>query len=262
VSRLRVLLSPRWLAVHAGVVLVVAVFVQLGRWQLATYDDKSAERAPAGGEPAPIAEVSAPGRPLTADAAGAYVRLTGRYDADEQLLVPGRNNAGRTGLEVVTPLVTATGGVALVNRGWVPSPEPGATGDPDGLEPAGGQVTVAGTLQRNESEEASAVDPLAPLPAGQVAYIATGALLSRLPYDPARLYDGFVVLTEQQPPAAKNAPVPAERPGTGGGGGAWRNLAYALQWWLFAGAAIAFWGSLIRRDAVSRRAQPAAATHE
>lgn len=259
-SRLRVLLSPRWLVVHAGVVLVVAVFVQLGRWQLATYDDKNAERAPAGGEPAPIAEVSAPGRPLTADAAGAYVRLTGRYDADEQLLVPGRTNAGRTGLEVVTPLVTATGGVALVDRGWVPSLDSGAAGDPDGLEPAGGQVTVTGTLQRNESEEASAVDPLAPLPDGQVAYIATGALLSRLPYDAARLYDGFVVLAEQQPPA-KNAPVPAERPGTGGGG-AWRNLAYALQWWLFAGAAIAFWSSLIRRDVGSRRAQPAAAVHE
>lgn len=260
-SRLRVLLGPRWLAVHAGVLLAVALFVQLGRWQLATYDDRNVERSPAGGEPVPIAQVTAPGQPLTTDAAGAYVRLTGRYDADEQLFVPGRTNAGRTGLEVVTPLVTATGAVALVDRGWVPSVEPGAAGDADGFEPPGGQVTVTGTLQRNEAEEASAVDPLAPLPDGQVAYIATGSLLSRLPYDPARLYDGFVVLAEQQPSPA-NAPVPAERPGTGGGNGAWRNLAYALQWWLFAGAAVAFWGSLIRRDAGNRRAQPAATAHE
>jgi hypothetical protein len=39
-----------------------------------------------------------------------------------------------------------------------------------------------------------------------------------------------------------------------GGVGKWRNLGYGLQWWFFAGAAVFFWLSVIRRSLRERRA--------
>ena len=41
----------------------------------------------------------------------------------------------------------------------------------------------------------------------------------------------------------------AERDGVG----RWRNLAYALQWWLFAAAAVFFWWPVLRRAALEQR---------
>ena len=240
---IRPFLAPRWLAWHCAALLVVTAFVLFGQWQLDTYGQTSA--APRAASAVELASVVEPGRRLPDGSVGQRVTVAGRYDGTRQLLVPGREHRSRTGFLVVTPLRTDTGVVA-VHRGWV-------SGDDDpALAVAGGQVTVTGVLQRSESEQSAQVDPLTPLPRGQIAFLSTVELQEALPFSPAELYDGYVLLSSQEP-AAATAPEPMTPPRADAGSGHWRNLAYALQWWLFAGAAVFFWASTIRRAAQDRR---------
>lgn len=248
----RFLLAPRWLAWHVALVVVLVAFTLLGRWQLHVYEDADRrEQQNASTAPVPLDEVSSPGGRLTGRTVGARVTARGSYDGEHQLLVPGRRIGGRDGFLLVTPLRT-TRGVLPVTRGWVPSPS-----DPAATAPTG-PVTVTGVVQPSESEQDSGVDPLAPLPAGQIPYVATVRLLTALPYPESALYDGYVVLTAQAP-APDPAPRLVEPRGLDQGIGRWRNLAYALQWWLFGAAAIFFWWSVVRRAARERRGEPVAA---
>jgi len=248
----RSLLAPRWLAWHATLVLVLVAFVLLGRWQLDSFSDENrADEAASEQAPADVATVLEPGDRLTTAVVGRTVTATGRYDAGNQLLVAGRRLDGRDGYLVVTPLRTAAG-ILPVNRGWVPSAEDPATDVP------AGDVTVTGVVQPSETDRDSRVDLLADLPADQIPYLATVQLLDALRYTPDELYDGYVVLRAQKPESA--GPLPVEPRDEGDGVGKWRNLGYALQWWLFAGAAIVFWWVVLRRslrdEQPGREAQP------
>jgi cytochrome oxidase assembly protein ShyY1 len=238
----RFLLQPRWLAWHAALVVVLVSFTMLGVWQLDSFEHHA--RPAAGRAAVPIDSLARPGGRLTDGDVARRVTAEGQYDAARQLLVPGREQDGREGYLVVTPLRTATGAVAVL-RGWVPSATSRA------VIPPADQVRVAGRLQVSEARDASRVDPLVPLPAGQIAYVSSVGLLDEWPYSPDELVDGYVVASDETPrPAAAPVRVDAHTPA--GGVSRWRNLAYALQWWLFAGAAIFFWGSVIRRAAIER----------
>lgn len=242
---IRPFLAPRWLAWHGALVLVLVTFTLLGRWQLASFEASGAGGRDAAGAAAPAAlsSVARPGERLVTAAVGRRVTVAGEYDAANQLLVPGRRHRGRAGLLVVTPLRTSEG-VVPVNRGWVAAPTDAA------VRPPGGPVTVLGVVQPSESEADARVDPIAALPPGQVPYLSTVQLLAALRYPPAQLYDGYVLLTSQRPLAAAPAPQVLAAPAARRGGVApWRNLAYALQWWLFAGAAVVFWWMVLRRAA-------------
>lgn len=239
---LRVALLPRWWAWHLALAAVLVAFGWLGWWQLASF-----EAAAPGPRAAPaVAEldgVTSPGGRLDVPDVGRRVRAEGRWEAAGQVLVPDRERDGRVGTLVVTALRTPTGVLPVV-RGWVP-----VTGEAPA--PPAGSVTVTGVLQRSETEADATALP-GTLADGEIPYVATVTVLDALPYRAGELYDGFVVLRGQQPPDPR-APLtvgPAQRSSDGGGGVArWRNLAYGLQWWLFAGAAVVFWGSVLRRAA-------------
>lgn len=109
----------------AAAVLVlagVALFINLGVWQLRRADEKRAlldarERQAA----------QAPLNGLPDDGAGgdAYryrrISVAGRYDTTRQVLLDNQVYNGRAGYQVLTPLSPKAGGCAvLVNRGWVP----------------------------------------------------------------------------------------------------------------------------------------------
>ena len=240
---LRFLLRPRWLAWHAALVVVLVSFTMLGIWQLHSFEHH--RRPTTSRATVPLDTLTPPGGRLTGDDVGRSVTARGRYDAARQLLVPGRARDGRRGYLVVTPLRTASG-VVPVLRGWVPS-----TTSPTVAPPAGA-VTMTGRLQMSEPREASQVDPLAALPAGQIAYVSSVSLLQVWPYPPGELVDGYVAASQESPAAtAAPARLPAQIPD--GGVARWRNLAYALQWWLFAGAAVFFWASVIRRSYAESR---------
>lgn len=241
-SVVRVALHPRWWLWHLALGAVLVAFGWLGWWQLASFE----AAAPGPTRTRAVAELDAltsPGGRLGVSDVGRRVRAEGTWEASGQVLVPDRERAGRVGSLVVTALRTPTGVLPVV-RGWVP-----ATGAAPA--PPAGPVTVTGVLQRSESE-ADATAPPGTLAEGAIPYVATVTVLDALPYRAGELYDGFVVLRGQQPPdpRAPLSVVPAEQSSDGGGGVArWRNLAYGLQWWLFAGAAIVLWASVLRRAA-------------
>jgi cytochrome oxidase assembly protein ShyY1 len=237
------LLGPRWLLWHAALVVVLVAFSLLGLWQLHRFEHHPTSRADR-----PVAEiddVTRPGGRLADDDVARRVTAMGTYDDARTLLVPGREHDNRSGFLVVTPMRTPAGVLPVV-RGWVASRSSRAARAP------AGQVTLSGRLQGSESSDASAVDPLGPLPDDEIAYVSTVTLLEAWPYSPHAIYDGYVVATREVPHGAvAPARVEAQRPS--GGVGRWRNLAYALNWWLFGGAAVFFWGSVLRREVTQRR---------
>ena len=243
---IRTLLAPRWLAWHAALVAVLVAFIWLGSWQVDSFAESGRRQAAADARgAAPLTSVLVPGQRLPADLVGRTVTATGRYDEDQQLLVPARPLDGRDGFLVVTPLRTDRG-ILPVNRGWVATPDDAAT------EATPAEVTVTGVVQPSESARDSQVDALAALPADQIPYLATVQVLDALPLSPDELYDGYVVLSSQRPAAAV-APQPVEPRALDDGVGKWRNLGYGLQWWLFAAAAVFFWAAVIRRSLREQR---------
>ena len=98
-------------------VLLLALFVSLGRWQWHRGVAKEAVWAEFKNEPA--ATLDAP-----VDFAAAprflWVSFSGTYDRDHQFLLDNRSHDGSPGYEVLTPFVLASGRRILVDRGWIP----------------------------------------------------------------------------------------------------------------------------------------------
>ena len=101
-----------------------AVCVRLGFWQLDRLDDRRARNAlvRARLEYAPVALADLP-----ADTAAVRVRraaATGTYDYAREFALAGRPRAGSPGVQIVTPLrLAGTDTAVLVKRGWVYSPD-------------------------------------------------------------------------------------------------------------------------------------------
>jgi cytochrome oxidase assembly protein ShyY1 len=239
----RFLLGPRWLLWHATLVVGLVAFTLLGLWQLDRFEHHARSRASL--PVVAIDQVMTPGGRLAGDDVARRVTAIGTYDDARTRLVPGRKIDNRAGFLVVTPLRTAAGILPVV-RGWVAARSSAAVAAPDG------RLTVTGRLQASEVSQASAVDPLAQLPDNEVPYVATFSLLETWPYSPRSVYDGYVVATREMPAGAAT-PVRVEAHSPSGGVGRWRNLAYALNWWLFGVAALFFWGSVIRRAVTEQR---------
>lgn len=236
----RTALKPRWLGLLAVVLLVLVSFGWLGAWQLAVARDQGrleTLRAAPQRPVAPVEQVLAPHAEFPGDGTGRRVTATGRYDGSGQVLVAGRRLAGRAGFWVVAPLVVdSTAARLAVVRGFVADPG-SAPGPPQG------PVQVAGALAPGESP----AEPAGPLGPGQLASLDLAVLVNRWP---GQIYNAFVFATAEQPPAPGGTalqPVPPPPPASGGL--AWRNAAYALQWWVFAGFAAYMWWRMVRDDA-------------
>jgi Uncharacterized conserved protein len=247
----RFLLTPRWLALHLLVLLVIPAFLLLGQWQFSRYEARSAnaERTEANlAAPAvPLDRLTTVGGSVGEEVKYRAVTVSGRFDPAHELLVRRRTQHGKVGYYVLTPLVTGEGTAVLVNRGWVPN-GPTAEAPPQVPAATTGEVTVHGRLRPAETEENSGISERPGLPPGQIMLINTPELAKRLPY---RLYGGYVQLGRQEP-AAASAPEPVPDPEPDGKGGL--NLAYSFQWWLFIPIAVGGWFVLIRREVRDRKA--------
>ena len=222
--------APTWLGTVLTLAAVVA-FVSLGRWQWGKGElrEAQAQEFAHGSEQAvPLGE-----RSLSEVRRFQRVSVSGRYDAAHQFLLDNRINEGRAGYEVLTPLDLGEGRTLLVNRGWVPF-----TGYRDKLPEvsiaASPSVEVVGRVDELPIEGLesgrAAPDPRAPWP--RVTSFPHPAELSaalgrkvetRIVLLDARAPNGYV--REWQPPG-----LPAMR-----------HWSYAVQWWAFAGLAIALW---------------------
>ena len=112
----------RTLIVHGAFVLVSALFLSLGIWQLNRAEEKRTILArEADAADAPVVSIDAVLDDIdTAAIRYARVAITGVWMPEKQLLWDNRVSAGKAGYEVITPFLTESGKTVLVNRGWLP----------------------------------------------------------------------------------------------------------------------------------------------
>lgn len=241
---LKTALQPRWLALLVVVLVLCAVFAWLGSWQLGVAQSKGvlqAAREQQARPEQPVDEVLLPQQPFTSDLDGRKVTATGTYDAAEQVLVPERLQRGVPGWWVVTALRTSSGLLPVV-RGWVPSPtHPGTS--PSAVPT--GPVSLRGVLQPDDGAPAQ----VSTLPAGQLPQIDAADLVNRWG---GPIYNGYVLLAGQQAAVNGPQPEPVPAPTPTSPGIAWRNAAYAVQWWVFAGFAVLLWWKMVRQEQIDR----------
>ncbi|MGF1664293.1 MAG: SURF1 family cytochrome oxidase biogenesis protein [Kineosporiaceae bacterium] len=241
---LRTAVSPRGAGLTVLAAAAVAVLAGLGVWQWErsrpVVDTAALTRVPL------TDVVPVQGRLVTADQ-GAPVTVAGTWRPDRQLLVADRDDPSGTGTAgrwVVTAVevAPATPGdpavLVPVVRGWVAA-DPGDPAADVAAPPAGSPARVRGWVQASEPLD-TPVEVVQP--DGVVALLAAADLANRWP---EHVLDAFV-LAEDAPgtdPAALSGvdrtmpgPVQAAR-----GTRDWRNVAYAAQWWVFAGFAVVLW---------------------
>lgn len=234
---LRQLRQPRYLALGMLMLLIAALCVLAGTWQVARFLEKHDAnrllRDNARSVVAPVAVALSPtGAPDAAHrAARAQYRpitATGTYLADRQLLVRGQSVEGTVVLLVLTPLRTDTA-TLLVVRGHVPAD---GTRAPSVTAPPSGRVSVIGRAQPPDTESDHFGEP-----AGQVRSINAADAATRLP---GPVYDGYVELFGAAPGTQGVTAMPTpDLSNPAGGAVEPQHMAYIAQWYLFALLALA-----------------------
>lgn len=206
----------------------------LGEWQFDRLAERRADNAHISRNldlpPAPVAEVLAVGEEVARDEHWRRVRATGTYLTDEQVAVRYQTRDGRSGVDVVTPLlVEGSDTLLVVDRGWLATPNAGDA-SPELPEPPSGAVTVVGWVRPDATGEATAVT------GGSTRAVSSDAIGAGLQ---GPVYDGWVDLAIQRPRSEQ----PLERtelPDLGEG----PHFFYGLQWWFFAALAVFGFGYL------------------
>jgi surfeit locus 1 family protein len=231
-----------------ALVVVVVICVRLGFWQVSRLAERRAinEQVAARLDAAPVADVAA-----LEDTVGLFYRaatVSGVFDNERSIILPGRSHRGAPGVYLLTPLLLEgrSDGV-LVNRGWVPSPD-AATVDlaafvvTDPLTLRGLVLPFPGRLQSMAPAERVT-------PSGNGGFrrvwfaVDEPALRQQFPYML------LPVSLQALPPATGEAEVPRypmrlEPPPLDEG----PHLGYALQWFSFAIIGIIGWFAMVLRD--------------
>lgn len=237
----RFLLRPRWLLFHAVVAVGVVGMVMLGFWQRNRLEERQAFNAVVearASEPAaPVEQVVGPpgaeADPTAID--WRSVTASGRYLADEQIVIVNRSQGGQAGVNVVTPLELADGRLLIVNRGFVPGAGNEVPMPPDGA------VELLGRLRQSQTRGFGGLsDPEGELT--EMQRIDIERMAEQLPAAPVPVYLDLVD-PDQQLPVPIPAPVLDEGP----------HLSYMFQWWFFAACAAAGWVVAVRRSIRTNR---------
>jgi surfeit locus 1 family protein len=221
---------PTWSATVLTI-LGVVLFARLGMWQLHRADEKQALLAQYATGQHSIVDLTS----LNAPTLPRYqqVRVRGHYDPAHQVLLdnmPWQN--GRPGYRVVTPLELEQGGWVLVDRGWVPmgatrAEIPDTSVGADIREITGRFTTLprAGISMGEGNAGAANAWP-------KVLSFPQHDTLQRLLGRP--LVDGLVLLDPHQPDGYQRAWQQQVQSTFGPA----RHIAYAVQWFAFAVAAV------------------------
>ncbi len=244
------MLSRRWILFGIAVALLAFLAYRLGEWQFNRLDERVADnqviRKNLTADPVPVATILSPGRLVADGEVWRQVTATGEYVEDETVVVRYQTRDGKSGVDVVTPLLTDSGAAVLVNRGWLATGNVGTT-SPDVPPAPAGEVTVVGWVRADATGDSARVQDR-----------STRAVSSRqiAPTLPFPVYGGFVE-AETESPAPAQPLVKAEPPELNEG----PHFFYGLQWWFF--AALALFGFCYlawdeRRKARATPTEPAA----
>lgn len=198
---------------------VATVMIMLGLWQMQVFEDQGTEGAVARmSEPAvELDSVASPGREIT-EGYGRTVTFVASYDAADQLLVPVEGDPGT--YRVLTRALTPEGTLVPVVRGETDAAQ--APTPPPGLLDQQGVLLAS---------DASVPDDL---PAGQIGSVYLPSLVQRWT-EP--MVAGYVILPAELATEQGLQPATPDLPSGRGSG---QNFGYALQWWVFAAAALGF----------------------
>ncbi|NEE04236.1 SURF1 family protein [Phytoactinopolyspora halotolerans] len=241
----RFLLTPRWIAVHVAFMSAIAFCLVAGWWQFGVYQDSQARHEDRDRPAVPVSDVVQSGEDI-ADAADRPVNADGRYLTEHTLIVPGRIHDGVLGWFVLAPLETSEGMVIPVLRGWIE--EPGAL-DTLPEQP----VSTIGHLVLPETPEHATVRTGQELDPNEIAYIAPHTIADATGIPESVMLDGYLLLTSSEPEPDDVALVDLNEVAPVRDVSPWQNLSYWAQWWVFAIAAVVFWGSAVRAGVRSRR---------
>lgn len=236
-------LTSRRIAI-VGLMLVAAVCLRLGFWQVQRLSERRAVKQAALAARAKPALDLAQGAGWTAEElSNRWVDARGVYDREHEIVIRGEAFQGAPGVHVVTPLRLAGSDTAvLVLRGFVPADDAVRADTDSLLEP--GMVRVRGLATPIRSGGGQPLDH-----AGWTTWarLDLPALRRRLPYPI------LPVLVRQAPDSSlphlpRRLPPPVLDDGP--------HLNYAIQWFLFAGMAVAFAVLVVGRTKGARPDRP------
>jgi surfeit locus 1 family protein len=225
---LRKLFSRQWILWTVAVVLMMALFVRLGFWQLDRLEQKRAYNTTLSTrwhqEPFNLSQEALPA--ALEGLEYRRVTATGAFDYAHQIVLKSQVYRDAVGIVLVTPFVLAENRAVLVARGWVPLDRSAPQFWPELEEPAG--APLLGLLRPSQSRpgaETPGAESSTPqaewyridIPAiqQQMPYQLEPVWLQQLP-EPARPTDRLPVREE---PTALDSST---------------HLGYAVQWFSFA----------------------------
>lgn len=228
---MRFLFSRRWALFAVTVAVLAYGCYLLGEWQFHRMDERRTTNAQTEKNlevaPVPVDEILEPGRGPRRSDEWRRVTATGRYLAEDSLVIRYQTRDGASGVDIVTPLRTGDGTVLLVDRGWMQTENVGAD-RVDAPAPPAGEVTVVGWVRADATGDAATVTD------GSARAVSSRQIARQLA---GPVYGGFVDVQKETPPAA-TALAHAELPEPGNG----PHFFYGLQWWFF--GALALFGFL------------------
>ena len=230
-------MTRRLVAFVALAVVLGAIFVRLGVWQLHRRAERRAMNdglsAQLGRAPVQIIEL------LTeSDAANRRASVAGTPDHANEIIVTGRSRSGSPGVHILTPMrLPGRDTAVLVNRGWVYSAD-AATVDLNRWRET--RRSFTGFTQRMSREA-----PATTVPRGRAVRQLSYPVISRLLSYP--VHD--IVLVAQDSATGANAPVRLDAPRLSDG----PHLSYAIQWFAFAAIALVGAAVVVRRERYASR---------
>ncbi len=233
-----------WIVGHLIALTAAVGFVLLGLWQLQRHDERRAFDVLIGERiesPAvPLSDLLDEGLP-PANLEYRRTLVDGTYLVDDEVILQARSLNGRSGHEVLTPLVLDDGTAVVVDRGWVPID---VDGPPVvGAVPPVGVVEVTGFIRLPQVR--SGLGPIDP-PDGRLERISRVDIERLASQTGAPLQPFWIQLATQIPPQTGEFPLVIDAPVPGGGP---PHLSYAVQWFAFAAIVMVAYPVLIMRTA-------------
>lgn len=221
-------LAPRYWGAHLLALVLVGAAVALGLWQYGAWqahrDAEAADLTDA--RPLPLTDVMGPDDPFPGTRVGQPVHVSGTWVPGGTVYVSGREDRGRDGYWVVTPL--AVGGphapALPIVRGWVVDPT-------DAPAPPTGTADLDAWLQPPEGTGQVDDDPTDDV----LPQLRTADIIQHVDQD---LYGAYGVA--EQPEAGLAPATLAQLPPVGALTSI-RNLLYAIEWWFFGAFAAFIW---------------------
>jgi surfeit locus 1 family protein len=233
-------MTVRTAALVAVSAVMAIVCIRLGVWQLSRLSERRARNAVVA-ERLTAAPVGLEALPAdTGQLRNRRVRVRGRLDLANEIVVTGRTRNGSPGVHIVTPLRVAGRDTAvLVNRGWVYSPN-------------SAEVDLTAWREPDSLDAAGFVEPLSPGREGDraAASARSARLVRRLDRDALARELGYPIapyvvtlLADSGSTQVAEHPVRLPTPALDEGA----HMSYAIQWFAFATIAIVGAGVYVRK---------------